>query len=64
MTFDKLTIILVGLCFLCAIAFRCGYDFGFEKSKNTLVQELCLKGYDFCQEVPQKPVFILKSEKK
>lgn len=48
------------ICLTC----RCSYDNGRADERKQLVQELCAKSdYDFCEQVPQKPVYVLKRGK-
>lgn len=46
------------------LGYICGNDCGKGSAKEELIQELCSKTeYDFCQKVPQTPIYKLKTEK-
>lgn len=55
-------IFVLGLLLGWALLF---YNIGIVSGEDKLIQELCSKTeYDFCQKVPQTPIYKLKTEAK
>lgn len=62
-TRDLFVFVLISVVASCYI-YRCSYDVGRIDERTNIAQKLCSKTkYDFCEQVPQVPIFKIRSAK-